>query len=110
VAQVEDLLALAGDGLAELGGGLAEPPLLVGDLPCLGADTLVELVPQVRVAFHQGHAVDAGLGSERDDGEGPVGGDGLAREEPLGGGADAGSLILVPPAAAGLDPMAPTLV
>jgi hypothetical protein len=30
--QVADLLSLRGDGLAENGDGLAEPPLFVGDL------------------------------------------------------------------------------
>jgi hypothetical protein len=35
------------------------------------------------VAFHQGHAVNAGLGGQRDDGEGAVGGDGLACQEAL---------------------------
>jgi hypothetical protein len=48
------------------------------------------------VAFDQGRAVDAGLSGERDDGQGTVGGDGLACEETLGGGADTGSLVLVP--------------
>jgi hypothetical protein len=48
------------------------------------------------VAFDQGHAVDAGLGGERDDFEGTVGGDGLPCEETLGGVADTGSLVLVP--------------
>jgi hypothetical protein len=90
MAQVADLPALRVDGLAELGEGFAEPPFLVGDLLGVRADALVELVLQVGVAFDQGHAVDAGLGGERDDGEGAVGGDGLACEEPLGSVADAG--------------------
>ena len=72
---------------------MAEPSFLVGGLLGLGADALVELVLQVGVALHQGHAVDAGLG-ERDEGKGAVGGDGLAREEAVGG-ADAGSRVLV---------------
>jgi hypothetical protein len=88
-AQVADLLALRGDGPAEPGSGLAELSVLVGGLLCLGADALAELVFQIGVAFHQGHAVDAGLGGGRNDGEGAVGGDRLACEETVGGGADA---------------------
>jgi hypothetical protein len=95
VAQAADFLALRGDGLAEPGDGLAKLPLLVGDLLCLGADAFLELVLEVGVAFHQGHAVNAGLGGERGDGEGPVGGGGLPCEEAVGGTADAGSLVLV---------------
>jgi hypothetical protein len=44
MAQVADLLALRGDGPAEFGDGLAELSLLVGDLLCVGANALVELV------------------------------------------------------------------
>jgi hypothetical protein len=95
VAEVADFLALPGDGLAERGDGLAELFFLVGGLLCLAADALAEVVLEVGVAFDQGHAVDAGLGGERDDGEGAVGGGGLACEEPVGGVADAGSLVLV---------------
>jgi hypothetical protein len=47
-----------------------------------------KLVLQVGVPFEQGHAVDAGLGSQGDDGEGAAGGDWLACEETPGGGAE----------------------
>lgn len=88
VAQAADFLALCGDGLAELGDGLAESFFLVGDLLCLGSDAFLELVLEVGVAFHQGHAVNAGLGGERGDGEGTAGGGGLACEEAVGVGAE----------------------
>ena len=84
--ELDDLVAQVPDLLALLGVGLAEPGFLVGGLAGLGADALVELVLQVGVALKQGHAVDPGLGGERDDGEGAVGGGGLAGEEAVGRG------------------------
>jgi hypothetical protein len=52
------------------------------------ADPLAKLVLQVGVPFEQGHAVDAGPGSQGDDGKGAARGDGLACEETPGGGAE----------------------
>ncbi|KOT77281.1 hypothetical protein ADK70_36915 [Streptomyces rimosus subsp. pseudoverticillatus] len=43
----------------------------------LVADTFVRLVLQVDVPFEEGHAVDAGLSGEGDDGEAATGSGGL---------------------------------
>ncbi|AKG41428.1 hypothetical protein ACWD33_22580 [Streptomyces xiamenensis] len=64
LTEFKDLSVLVGDGLLELDDGLAKLLLALRQLLGLGADALAEGVLQVRVAFHQGHAVDSGFGRE----------------------------------------------
>src|SRR5690606_5053314 len=95
LAKFLDLSLLVRDGLPELGDGLAKPFLGLRHLLGLVADAFVELVLQVRVPLHEGHAVDVSFDSQGGDGEAAVGDGGLSGQEAVHGLADADALVLV---------------